>query len=947
MATAQPRLLLFDGYALVHRAYHALPNLTVPKTGEPVGAVYGVTSMLLKAIADFQPTHLAFAFDTARPTFRHERYADYKANRSAGPDDLRAQFGRVHELVRAFDIPIYEVPGYEADDILGTLSRAAAAQGIDCVIVTGDQDTFQLINDHVSVLTTRKGFSDTVLYDTASIRERFGILPRQIPDLKALTGDTSDNIKGVPGVGEKTAAKLLQRYSSVEELLDHVEEVTPPRLRDLIVAHRDQILFSKELATIACDAPVTLDLEATAVNAFDRDKLVTLFRELDFRSLANRLPTHGVGAPRAPDDPRRTQVQLSLFGNRETPTAPPTTDGAPPPIIVVTSEQLHDLARALVAADTIVLDTETDSKDPMRARLVGLALLPRPGEQAYYIPVGHVTTSVLQVVPGGAQIIDVGPAPEQLPLAAVLDALRPVMSDEMKPKIAHHGKYDLIVLAEAGLEVNGLAHDTMIAAYLLNERGLGLKELAFSALGMEMTPIETLIGKGAKQITMAEVAIPPAAAYAAADVRATGLLADHLVPKLESEGLLDLYTTVEMPLVPVLIAMERRGIALDTALLGQLSRELGEKLRELEQTIYETAGHAFNINSTTQLGTVLFEELKLPAGRRTKSGWSTDAQVLEELRGVHPIVSLVLEYRQLTKLKSTYVDALPTLINPKTGRVHTSFNQTVARTGRLSSSDPNLQNIPVRSDVGRRIRAAFVAGPGCRLISADYSQIELRILAHITRDPGLVAAFENDEDIHAATAAKIFGVPIEQVTPDQRRVAKTTNFGVIYGISDFGLAERTDMSRAEAGEFIRAYFDAYPGIRDYIERTKNDARKGRVQTLLGRFQTFPEREILSTNPTVRGAAERTAINMPIQGTAADIIKVAMIRLHAELQQLGFESALLLQVHDELLLETPARHARELADVVRTVMETAFPLSVPLKVETKYGHDWDQMQAIDA
>lgn len=940
MAERPGLFLLFDGHALVHRAYHAMPPLSVQRTGEPSGAVFGVAQMLLRILQDYRPSHLAFAFDLPTPTFRHVEYADYKANRPVGDPDLRAQIPRVRELVTAFGIPSYELEGYEADDILGTLSRQIEERGLDTIIVTGDQDTFQLIDDHISVLASRRGFTDTVLYTPEAIRERYGIAPHQIPDLKALVGDPSDNLKGVSGVGEKTAAKLIQQFGSLEGILDHLDQVTPARIRDAIAAHRDQVLFSKRLATIKRDVPITLDLEATAVGPFDLDRIGEFFRKMEFRNLLARVQALPVLQTRP-----RSEVQLAMFAAAPAPERPPT-----PHTIVRTEEELDRLARLLESAAELVLDTETDSRDAMRARLVGLALLPLPGEEAFYVPVGHVDGPSMQVVPSKhgptAALVQPTVSGGQLPLARVAARLGPVLADPSKPKIAHNGKYDLIVLAEHGMPVDGLRFDTMIAAYLLNERAIGLKELAAAKLGIEMTPIGDLIGRGAKQISMAEVAIEPAAAYAAADVVATARCREVLATEIESQGLTRLFYDIELPLVPVLAAMERCGIAVDTDLLRSLSRELAEKIRETEVAIYSSVGHRFNINSPQQLGGVLFDELKLPSARRTKTGYSTDAQVLEELRGMHPVIEQILEFRQLTKLKATYVDALPGLINPKTGRIHTNFNQTVARTGRLSSSEPNLQNIPVRTALGRRIRQAFVAGrPGALLLSADYSQIELRILAHMTGDRRLIEAFERGEDIHAATAAALFRVPLDEVTPDQRRVAKTTNFGIIYGISDFGLAERTELSRKEAAEFIRSYFEAYPGIKEYLERTKAEARQGRVQTLTGRFQTFAEREILSPNPSVRGAAERTAINMPIQGTAADIIKIAMVRLHAELRRRNIDCGILLQVHDELVLEVEEARLVEIAALVREIMEHAYELVVPLVVEVKAGPNWDEMTPV--
>lgn len=949
MATSERScFLLFDGHALVHRAFHAVPPLTIAKTGEPVGAVFGVTSMLLKSIADYNPTHIVFSFDLPKPTFRHTEYADYKIHRASTPDDMRPQFARVKEVIRAFGIPIFEMEGFEADDILGTLSREAGALGLNCLIITGDSDTFQLVDQHVNVLTTRKGMTDTVLYDVEAIRTRYGLEPGQIPDLKALQGDTSDNIKGVPGVGEKTATKLLQQFQSVEGLIDHLAEITPPRIREALTTNVEQMKFSKWLATIRRDAPIEFDAATCRFGGYDRDQVVELFRLLDFRTLLGRLP----GASR-PATAGRGEMQLAMFGaaTGEKTEEAASNDVFGVPMSIVTDEaELDRVAGILQAADSIVFDTETTDKDATRAGLVGIGVMGLPHREVFYIPVGHRAGMTMQLVDSGKTAAAVLVQPEnsvtQLPLQLVLDKLRPAFQDPGKPKVAHNGKYDIIVLAEHGLETKGFKFDTMVAAYLLNERTIGLKDLAFSRLGLEMTPIADLIGRGSKQLSMAEVAIEKVAPYCSADVVCTEKLRELLDPELDEHTLRPLFDDIEMPLVPVLAGMERCGITIDIDLLRGLSHEIGEKMLEIERDIYNCVGHKFNINSTSQLGVILFEELKLPSAKRTKTGYSTDASVLEELRGQHEIVDLVLEYRQLSKLKSTYVDSLPTLINPKTGRVHTNYNQTVARSGRLSSQDPNLQNIPVRTPLGRRIRQAFVPGkPGQVLLSADYSQIELRILAHISRDPRLLEAFMADEDVHSATASLMFKVPLDEVTSDQRRVAKTTNFGIVYGISEFGLAERTDLSRKEAGEFIRNYYETFPGIREYIEKTKSEARAGKVQTLLGRIQLFAERDINSSNPNHRAALERTAINMPIQGSNADIIKMAMIRLHDELDKRGMECAMLLQVHDELVFEVAEKDLTELCKLVKDIMENTYHLVVPVRVDLKVGKNWNEMEPV--
>ncbi len=900
----EKRLLLFDGNALVHRAFHALPPLAVTRTGEMTGAVYGFASMVFKVLAELRPTHYAIAFDYPAPTFRHREFEPYKAQRPPTPEELKSQFRRVRQLAEAFHIPIFEVEGYEADDILGTLGRQASAQGVDTIIVTGDLDTLQLVSPRVQVITPRPGrpFSDTVIYDEEKVAERYGISPLQIADLKGLKGDASDNIPGVSGVGEKTALKLLQQFGTIEEIYAHIDEVEPAKVQQILKEGQKAAEQSKRLATIVTDVPITLDLDACAVSAFDREQVVELFRELEFSTLLGKLRDIEV-------EERKVTVVEGEVLERDYHT-------------VDTSEALERLVAELSAASSFVIDTETTGKDPMYAELVGISLSWEPGK-AYYVPVGHRIGT-------------------QLPLPQVVESLKPLIEDQSKAKIAHNGKYDMMVLAQYGIELKNLGFDTMIAAYLLGEKALGLKPLAFSKLGIEMTPISDLIGKGAKQITMAYVDIPMVARYASEDADFTGRLAQLLETELRKEGLWDLFSRVEMPLVPVLLRMERNGVALDIDSLWAMSQSLGQRMVELEAEIYNLVGHTFNINSPQQLGAVLFEELRLPGGRRTKSGYSTDASVLEGLKGIHPIIEPLLEYRQLSKLKSTYIDALPALINYKTGRVHTSFNQTGTTTGRLSSSDPNLQNIPIRGELGRQVRQAFIAGDDWLLLGADYSQIDLRVMAHLSQDPHLLAAFRHDEDIHRSTASEVFGVPASQVTPDMRRVAKTVNFGVIYGMSDYGLEQATELSREEASGFIDAYFEKYQGVKEYIETTKRLVRERvYVETTLGRRRYIPE--VHSPNAQVRAAAERMAINMPVQGTSADIIKLAMIDLHQEMERRGLRSKMILQVHDELVFEVPPEELEEMRALVEEVMPQAMKLSVPLKVEMKVGKNWGQME----
>jgi DNA polymerase-1 len=793
-------------------------------------------------------------------------------------------------------------------------------------------------------------------------------------DYKALVGDTSDNIPGVPGIGQKTATKLIEQYGTLENILDHRTEL-PARTAAALNEHEAQARQSKHLATIVTDAPITLKLEEAHALRYDPDRVLQLFRELEFFSLVDLLPrsagTDGAmaapvaapmpatPAPAATEDVGDGTGQLSLFAEDElqalteqrAATARPAPAAAPPlvapferarssapgitnTLVIDTPEGLDVLARSLAASPIFALDLETDSNDELHTNMVGMSLSMGKGE-AYYIPVGHGAT------PDGT------PAGRQLPLAQVLERLRPVLCDPTVGKAAHNAKFDLIVLARNGVWVEGLRCDTMVAAYLLNpgRRGLGLKDQAFENLNLVMTPITDLIGTGKQQITMAQVPIALAAQYAGADAEVTFRLMELLEPQLRARGLEALFRDIEIPLIPVLMRMEMAGILVDPDFLRRMQGELDEQIKALEQQIYAAVGHQFNINSTKQLGDVLFTELKLPAGRKTKTGYSVDAEVLEGLSGQHAMVDTLLEYRQLAKLKSTYVDGLLELMDPVEHRVHSSFNQTVAATGRLSSADPNLQNIPIRTEVGRRIRRAFLADPGCYLLTADYSQIELRILAHITSEPALLDAFAHDEDIHAATAARLFGVPLNEVTPDQRRLAKTTNFAVLYGQSAFGLSRVTSLSRTEAVEFIRNYDATFPLVREYTQATLVQARtQGYVQTLLGRRRMLPDMAQLP--PQLRQAAEREAVNMPIQGTNADMIKIAMVRLQGQLEAHRLRARMILQVHDELVLEVPDAEMDQARELVREAMEGAMPLKVPVKVEMKAGRNWYEVKPLD-
>ena len=963
-----PTLVLLDGHALFHRSFHAFPDEMSTTAGEPTNAIYGFTRMLLDVLRIIKPQYLALTFDRPTPTFRHKEYAPYKAHRPSLPDAMRPQFGRIRDVVAAFNIPIYELDNYEADDLLGTLSRQAEAQHVRTVIATGDLDTLQLVDDWIRVTfarSPRKG--EFEYFDHAAVVARYGFEPAHVTDYKSLVGDTSDNIPGVPGIGQKTATKLIQEYGTLENILAHIEEL-PPRVKSALAENREQAIQSKHLATIVTDAPVTLDLEGARALNYDPDAARRVLYDLEFYSLADKLPRRlgddseptVVARETRPTAPRPVSrpaqpvsaetddaaAQLSLFGEDElqslaeegSSVAPPVSMPATPrpslasaqstsTMIIDTPAALDVLANTLASAEIFAFDLETDSANELQAEIVGLSFSLGAGE-AYYVPVGHITD------------VEGNPPARQLPLADVLERLRPVLADESVGKAGHNAKFDMLVLAAHGVWVKGLRFDSMIAAYLLNpgRRGLGLKEQSFEVLGIIMTPIEELIGKGRNQITMAQAPIRLAADYAGADADITLRLMHVLAPQLEARGLHKLFDEIEVPLVPVLTRMELTGILLDPEFLQRMGKELEEQCGALVQEIYDAVGHTFNVNSTRQLGEVLFGELKLPHGRKTKTGYSVDAEVLDGLRGQHAAVDDLLEYRQLSKLKSTYVDGLLELINPKDGRVHTSFNQTIAATGRLSSSNPNLQNIPVRTEVGKRIRRAFLADPGAYLLTADYSQIELRILAHVTREPALVAAFEAGEDIHAATASRLFHVPLAEVQPDQRRLAKTVNFAVLYGQSAFGLARTTGMGNAEAVEFIRNYEQTFPLVREYVQNTLHQARtQGFVQTLMGRKRYFPDMSGMQV--VQRQAAEREAINMPIQGTNADMIKMAMIALQHSIEELDLGARQILQVHDELVLEVLDAEVDLVAELVVSTMRSALILSVPIQVELKLGRNW--------
>jgi len=930
----KPRLVLIDGHSLVYRAFFALPSLT-DREGNVVNAAYGFTSMLLLALQE-HPDYVLASFDLGGRTFRHEELAQYKATRRPTPPELSPQFPLTRDIVRAFGIPIYEIQGVEADDVIGTLARQAREQGLHSTIVTGDLDALQLVNDDVFVLTSKRGVSETVLYTPDRVRERYGLEPIQTVDLKGLVGDVSDNIPGIRGIGEKTAIKLIQEFGSVESLVENRERVAPPKIKKLLDEHWEQALLSKKMATIVLDvAGVTLDLGHGSAKDYRPDAARTILSDLGFRSLAARVPqtwTDGsaMSAPPIFAPPARDQGRLPLDGQpaeATQPTLPLESTATESVTVIRETVDLEKLIAAFVSADRAGFQVITLDDVPRRGRIAALVVGLNEHE-IYYVPVAHEQERCLE-------------------LRNVLPRFAPSLQSAKPSKLGFNQKADYLAMRSHGIELRGADWDLLVAAYLLNSgvRSPSLEALASDVLHRSIEGREALFGSGRAATTCDQVDVMRAAAFFGERMRVMLELAPRLESELDRLGNAELFRDLEMPLVPVLAEMELAGVSIDLSYLQQVSRELYDQLQRLDQEIADVANGPINVNSPQQLARFLFEDLDLPGGRKTKSGYSTDATVLEGLRDQHPVIPKILEFRQLSKLKGTYVDALPLLVDPKTHRVHTSFNQTVAATGRLSSSDPNLQNIPIRTEVGQKVRRAFIPGrPGDVLLSADYSQIELRVLAHMTDDPVLVDAFARGEDIHARTAAEVFGIPQAQVTANQRRLAKVVNFGLFYGLSDFGLARDTGMSTEEARVFIDAYFRAYNRVREFLEGIKIQAREqGYVETLLHRRRYI--QDIRSPNRMLRQGAERIAINMPVQGSAADIMKLAMIRLQSYMHQQGLASQMVLTVHDELVFEVTPGEREQLIEVVPDLMARAYPLKVPVQVDLKLGPNWQDMERV--
>jgi DNA polymerase-1 len=960
------RLMLLDGYGLVYRGYFALPPLTTSR-GELVNGVFGFASIVLRGIQDLQPDYLAVSFDLPGPTFRHEQYAEYKATRVRMPDDLRDQFPKVREVVKALRIPVYEMPGFEADDVIGTITaKLDGRDDLETTIVTVDLDMLQLVTPRVRLMTTRSGVENTIMYDVARIEERFGLRPDQMIDYKALKGDPSDNIPGVPGVGEKTAAKLIRDYEDLDSLYARLEDVTPEKLREKLREYREQVYVGRDLSTIVRDLDVEIDLEAARLGDYDRDTVVRLFREYEFRTLIERLPPMagesaeqrttslrsvadsgyvpaarvagrpegwGAGRPGAQRQTGGGELQLRLdfdaLGGAASAAgsaaSAPDPSGHPGTERVV--EAADDLPTALAAAildlgriEVRGMDGVAELESWVAAQpAIGIALLlddPRPRRGS---PLAMAVAG-----PDGRVVAVEGPE-SATHLRHLLERLRvPIVGHEVKPLLVAGFAED------PALEPLPIAFDTQIAAYILNA-------------ALRSQTIADIVAENLDQILPPGNELPPTARVGLEALSAVAVR-EPLERRITDVDLQRLLREMELPLIPVLARMEAVGVALDLKALSLLDREFAAEITRLEQEIYVDVGHEFNLGSPKQLEQILFFELNLPKGKKTKTGYSTDASVLEDLRPAHPMIDKLLEWRVYTKLRSTYVEALPTLIADD-GRLHTTFHQAVAATGRLSSSDPNLQNIPIRTPLGRRIRRAFVAGePSLVLLAADYSQVELRILAHVSGDEHLKDAFARGADIHRETAARVLHKDPDEVTHGERSMAKMVNFGLAYGMSDFGLASRANIPRKDAQEFINSYFAAYSGISYYMMAIKEQAKQqGFVQTLLGRKRQIPE--LRASNPALRGAGERMAINMPIQGTAADIQKIAMINVARRLAETGSDARLLLSVHDELLFEVPRDAVEPLAAIVRETMEGAMPLAVPLVVDIKVGDDWESMQPL--
>jgi DNA polymerase-1 len=885
----RPRLFLVDGSSYIFRAFYAIRHLSNSK-GLPTNAIFGFTQMLLKVLKEHQPDYLAVVLDSKGPTFRSKVYKEYKANRPAMPEALVPQIPYIRRIIEEYQIATLEMEGYEADDLIGTVAKGLAPE-VDVVIITGDKDILQLVSDRIQVYDTMK----EKRFGVEEVVQRFGVKPEQVVEVMGLAGDAIDNIPGVPGIGEKTAIELIKIFGSIENLLTHLDQVRQKKLKENLETYGEQARLSRKLATIHTDVPLTYRLNDFAPSSPNQNGLREIFKELEFNKLLKELPEE--------KRPEKRDYRL-----------------------ITDQNEFLALLEELKKAKSFSIDLETTSPYPMWADLVGISLSYK-SDQAFYIPVGHRLRE----------------AEEQLPLPWVSKELKPILEDRKVNKVGQNLKYEWIVLKRYGMHLQGIYCDTMIASYLLNptKHNHNLGEIAREYLDRNVTDYKEVVGTGSKEVTFDRVELERARDYSCGDADVTLQLSHLLLPKLEEEGLKDLYYQMELPLAIVLAKMEMNGVKIDIDLLQEFSKEIETQLQQKMERIYGLAGEVFNINSSQQLGKILFDKLKLPVIKKTKTGYSTDVDVLTKLSLQHDLPLEILGYRNLSKLKSTYIDALPKLIHPITGRVHTSYNQTVTATGRLSSSDPNLQNIPIRAEEGSRIRQAFIPEKGWTIVSADYSQIELRILAHFSQDETLMEAFHKEEDIHTRTASEIFGVPMEKVTPSMRREAKVINFGIIYGMSAYGLSQQLGSEPKIAQAYIDAYFKKYPKAQTYIEYSLEEARqKGYVTTLLHRRRYLPD--IQSPTVAIRQASERMAINTPLQGTAADIIKLAMIHIQNRIEELSLSTKMIMQVHDELVFEVPEEELQKALPMIQDGMETVMELSVPLKVSIHSGKNWAEV-----
>jgi len=955
MTNKKEKMIIIDGNALIHRSFHALPPTMTTKKGEMVNAVYGFATVLLKALKEFKPDYVVLTLDKAGPTFRHVEYKEYKATRVKAPDDLYAQIPRVRELAEAFAIPVFAESGFEADDLIGTIAKEVNGD-IEKIIVTGDLDALQLIDDNTKVYTMSRGLSDSILYDDKTVKARFGLKPEQMIDYKALRGDPSDNIPGVKGIGEKTASELLIEFKTLDGVYKNIEsKKIKDRIRELLKEHKEDALMSKSLATIKRDVKIKFDLAKAKFGDINQEEIVKLFSDLEFKSLLPRVHSLFNGA-----GPHPNLTPALSFGRRGGERNKEREFGGDKfernrkefkYIIVDDEKKFVDFFKKLEKQKKFTFDTETDGFDPLTARLLGISFSWKEGE-AFYLVISNkadkATRSFAKAKDDKQGSLFGDNKKEKIEKNPWLKKLEPIFADKKTEKYGHNIKFDYRVMKNNGVMVENVAFDTMVASYLLNPgtRQHNLDAVTFTELGFEKISKDDLLGTGKNKITFAEVETERLGIYSCEDADFTFRLVNKLGAELKGQKLDKLFYKIEVPLIPVLADMEDSGICVDKKFLGNLSKEMDKRIKELEKKIYKLAGKEFNIKSTQQLRDVLFETLEISSLNigKNKTGFSTAADELDKLKDAHPIIRLIQEYRELAKLTSTYVDALPELINKKTGRLHTSFNQTITATGRLSSTEPNLQNIPVRTDLGREIRKAFVAENGYKILSLDYSQIELRLAAHMSGDKKMIDAFKQGEDIHTATAAAINDVSLEEVTKEMRREAKATNFGILYGQGPHGLAQTADIPYDRAREFISNYFKVYKDVKIWIEKTISDAKEnGYVETLFGRRRYLPE--INSSVVMVAKGAERMAVNTPLQGTAADMIKEAMIEIDNMIKK-DYKSEdvrMILQVHDELLFEVKSAKVEELSKKIKSIMEDVLKLKVPVVVDTSVGENWGELK----